>query len=127
VPILLCRAAVWAAIFGIVAVSESIKAGLITAAIMAGFYGMTSAFGPRSETLSLAAGVKLDERGTSIRTRAGSTSFGLLYIALTIGLLVELARGAHDALLWEILVVGHSSSGWRPWRSFGVEAETRDL
>jgi hypothetical protein len=104
--VLLFQLTVWLAIFGIVAFSVSIKSGLITAAIMAGFYVMTTAFGSRSETLSLAAGTKLDERTLSIRARAGLTSFGLLYIALVIGLAIELARGAHDSLLWEGLVVG---------------------
>ena len=66
VPILLCRVAVWAAIFGIVAASESTKAGLITAAIMAEISAMTSAFGPRRETLSLAAGAKFDDRTTDL-------------------------------------------------------------
>ena len=106
VIVLLSRIAVWAAISVIVTVSVSIKSGLITAAIMAGFYVMSNALGPRSETLSLAAGAKLDERGMSIRNRAGLTSFGLLYMALVIGLVVELARGAHDAFLWEGFVVG---------------------
>lgn len=77
--VLLFRLTVWVGIFGIVAFSVSIKAGLITAAIMAGFYVMTTAFGSRSETLSLAAGTKLDERA---HEHPGSRGINQLWTSL---------------------------------------------
>jgi hypothetical protein len=80
-----------------------VRDGLVSLAIMTGYAAVLAVLAGRSETFSLLRGDTVDERAGLIQQRALAFTGNVLVAVLVAGFLVQVARGAEDAITWAAL------------------------
>jgi hypothetical protein len=87
-------------LFAAQAARGEVRAGLVSLAILTGYAAVLAVLAGRSETFSLLRGDSVDERADLIQQRALAFTGGVLVVVLVVGFLVQVARGADDAITW---------------------------